>query len=54
MTSYRLGYRYTTRSGVVIETWQHPGETDAEFYARFDHAVATEQPPVALIQYIEE
>ncbi|WP_417244496.1 hypothetical protein [Celeribacter sp.] len=53
-SSYRLGYRFTDRNGVLIEDWQRPGESDAAFYARFDHAVQTERPPVALIYFIPE
>ena len=54
MASYRLGYRFVDRSGVLVEDWQRPGESDAAFYARFDHAVQTERPPVALVYFIPE
>lgn len=51
--TYRLGYRFTDERGVWFDVWQRPGESDADFYARFELAVATERPPVALIQYLE-
>lgn len=52
MTSYRLGFRYMDARGTVVEEWQRPGESDVEFYARFELAVQCERPPVALIQYL--
>lgn len=54
VTNHRLGYRFTDRNGALVEDWQRPGESDAEFYARFDLAVQTERPPVALIYFIPE